>query len=322
MEKSSQICEYCNYGILNYEEINKARDLDLLVLTAFPNPVFDKTIKCSVCLNIFSEGFMTELVNKIKAQIGTGEYKDFRLSTSFSSIFQLAHILLKFETVILIENFDSGILRKIFKPIFGKVVKDSLDISFVSNSNSELSITFDFDKTIYEETFKAFDFISRIKNILDRHQIEKFSNAKSFDKSHVNDIMNSCNKQLYMSLMHKYNLMEKYTGSLFVNAEIVNNSIYLKGSYMKLSREIGQSPWEINGVKVCFSSVQDELKRKLVPLFDCSDIIMHAGGREDRDVRMLGTGRPIVIEVINPHNLSVVRSIGDELLNIVPHNRL
>ena len=80
---------------------------------------------------------------------------------------------------------------------------------------------------------------------------------------------------------------------------------------MKFSREIGQSPWEINGVKVCFSSVQDEIRRELLPFFDCSDVIMHAGGREDRDVRMLGSGRPIVIEIVNPKNLYAIKQLGD-----------
>ena len=42
------------------------------------------------------------------------------------------------------------------------------------------------------------------------------------------------------------------------------------------------------------------MKNTLIPLYDCKDCIMSAGGREDRDVRMLGKGRPFIIEIINP----------------------
>ena len=77
-------------------------------------------------------------------------------------------------------------------------------------------------------------------------------------------------------------------------------SLYLNGTYNKFTREIGQTKWEINGIRVCSSSVEEEMKNTLIPLYDCKDCIMSAGGREDRDVRMLGKGRPFIIEIINP----------------------
>ncbi len=77
-------------------------------------------------------------------------------------------------------------------------------------------------------------------------------------------------------------------------------SIYIKGNYNKYTREIGQTKWEINGIKVCVSSVEEEIKNILIPIFNCDNCIMSAGGREDRDVRMLGKGRPFIFEIINP----------------------
>ena len=69
--------------------------------------------------------------------------------------------------------------------------------------------------------------------------------------------------------------------------ELLNQNIYLKATYLKFSREVGQSPWEIKGVKVCDSSVQEEMKRTLIGTFQSDEVVMSAGEREDRDVRML-----------------------------------
>ena len=43
------------------------------------------------------------------------------------------------------------------------------------------------------------------------------------------------------------------------NLSFIKDSLYLKGNYNKLSREIWQSPWEINEERVCVSSVEEEI---------------------------------------------------------------
>lgn len=74
----------------------------------------------------------------------------------------------------------------------------------------------------------------------------------------------------------------------------------LSGSYLKFTRDIGQTPWMINGIRICASSVQEEMKITFQDEFNCDACILHAGGREDRDVRMLNSGRPFLLELVNP----------------------
>ena len=38
----------------------------------------------------------------------------------------------------------------------------------------------------------------------------------------------------------------------------------------------------------------------MLPIFGSKQAYLHAAGREDIDVRMLGQGRPFVIEFVNP----------------------
>jgi len=81
--------------------------------------------------------------------------------------------------------------------------------------------------------------------------------------------------------------------------ELGRDGIYLSGRYVKMSRRLPQSPWFINGERKGESSVEELITGPAARLFGASDCKFHAEGREDIDVRMLGGGRPFVIEVQN-----------------------
>ncbi|KAH7820122.1 putative tRNA pseudouridine [Monocercomonoides exilis] len=65
------------------------------------------------------------------------------------------------------------------------------------------------------------------------------------------------------------------------------------------------------------SCVQDEIGEDIVKLFRGEKSLFHSAGREDVDVRMLGNGRPFVIEVINPkcplRTQDELKSVEDEI---------
>ncbi len=69
--------------------------------------------------------------------------------------------------------------------------------------------------------------------------------------------------------------------------------IYIYGRYWKVGRNISQAKW-----KYPFS-IEEALENALKH-FEGEDVIIHASGREDVDVRMLGTGRPFIAEVKRP----------------------
>lgn len=94
--------------------------------------------------------------------------------------------------------------------------------------------------------------------------------------------------------------------------ELQVNPIYVAGYYKKLVRGIPQSKWlcsgcrgkgcdECNGTgKLYPESVAEIIER---PFFDETggvSTVFHASGREDIDVRMLGNGRPFIIEIKKP----------------------
>ncbi len=73
--------------------------------------------------------------------------------------------------------------------------------------------------------------------------------------------------------------------------------VFLSGRYNKYSRRLPQSPWFIDGERKLADSVQDVVEAPVVACFGADRAIFSSSGREDIDVRMLGSGRPFVLEL-------------------------
>lgn len=90
------------------------------------------------------------------------------------------------------------------------------------------------------------------------------------------------------------------------------NPLFVAGRYRKLVRDIPQSKWfcsncrgrgceKCGGTGKLYPESVEELSSK--PLLEAAQgekTAFHASGREDIDARMLGTGRPFVIEISKP----------------------
>jgi tRNA pseudouridine synthase 10 len=101
------------------------------------------------------------------------------------------------------------------------------------------------------------------------------------------------------------------------------NSAFVYGRYRKLQREIPQTEWpcrECNGTgrqrdELCdgcggtgyrYDESVEQLTAPVVrEAMDGTDATFHGAGREDVDARMLGTGRPFVVEVERPRTRRV-----------------
>ncbi|MGQ4556622.1 tRNA pseudouridine(54/55) synthase Pus10 [Halobellus sp. GM3] len=101
------------------------------------------------------------------------------------------------------------------------------------------------------------------------------------------------------------------------------HSAFVYGRYRKLERDIPQTEWPCNacqgsgyvGKQPCEKCdgtgylYQDSVEGLTAPIvrdvMDGTDTKFHGAGREDVDARMLGTGRPFVIEVMEPRRRHV-----------------
>jgi tRNA pseudouridine synthase 10 len=90
------------------------------------------------------------------------------------------------------------------------------------------------------------------------------------------------------------------------------NPLFIRGRYRKLVRDIPQSKWFCSGCrgkgcekcnwtgKLYPESVEELVSKPLLTAAEGEKTAFHASGREDIDARMLGTGRPFVLEISKP----------------------
>ncbi|MET1124387.1 MAG: tRNA pseudouridine(54/55) synthase Pus10 [Archaeoglobaceae archaeon] len=100
--------------------------------------------------------------------------------------------------------------------------------------------------------------------------------------------------------------LEDFSYELFVKP------VYLCGRYLKRVRNVSQTRWLCRacngkGCELCgytgrrfATSVEELIAEPVIRLFGAKDAILHGAGREDVDARMLGNGRPFVLEVVEP----------------------
>ncbi|CAJ0586853.1 unnamed protein product, partial [Mesorhabditis spiculigera] len=81
--------------------------------------------------------------------------------------------------------------------------------------------------------------------------------------------------------------------------------VYIAGRYCKYSRSLPQSPWSADEqiLPIPGNSVTEKVCEILKREFQAESYRFVASGREDVDVRMLGTGRPFVVHLINCRRL-------------------
>lgn len=107
--------------------------------------------------------------------------------------------------------------------------------------------------------------------------------------------------------------------------KVRSSHIFLKGYYLKLGRHISQRWWYSKNGSLRYKASIEGVAEKLVSVFLGDSVLIHAAGREDSDARMLGSGRPLIIEVVNPRKREfrlekVNDALRDEWVKIKIHD--
>ena len=101
------------------------------------------------------------------------------------------------------------------------------------------------------------------------------------------------------------------------HVEVQINSVFFYGRYKKFERGIPQTHWDCRackgkGCEKCnftgaqyLDSVEELIGRPVIEVFDGENAVLHGAGREDIDARMIGTGRPFILEVVSPKKRSI-----------------
>ncbi|CAH8385473.1 unnamed protein product [Eruca vesicaria subsp. sativa] len=87
--------------------------------------------------------------------------------------------------------------------------------------------------------------------------------------------------------------------------------IFFSGRYFKYSRNVSQTRWIIDDERMGEASVEEIIGGNILPACLGDSYKFHAAGREDIDVRMLGSGRPFLIEVQNSRKCPSQQSLTE-----------
>ncbi|MGD6934682.1 MAG: tRNA pseudouridine(54/55) synthase Pus10 [Candidatus Bathyarchaeia archaeon] len=105
------------------------------------------------------------------------------------------------------------------------------------------------------------------------------------------------------------------------------NPLFVGGRYRKLVRTIPQSKWFCSscrgkGCEKCGGtgklypeSVEELASQPILEAAQGVDSFFHASGREDIDARMLGTGRPFIVEISKPKKRFIDLKAAEEAIN-------
>ncbi len=97
--------------------------------------------------------------------------------------------------------------------------------------------------------------------------------------------------------------------SLSVNVQ--PQPLYILGNYVKLGRFISQMEWVGEGGVKYYELSIEESCRKITRIYNAEELKLHAAGREDADARMLGSGRPLVLELKVPRRRAVNLKVAE-----------
>jgi tRNA pseudouridine synthase 10 len=104
-------------------------------------------------------------------------------------------------------------------------------------------------------------------------------------------------------------------------------SLFIRGRYRKLVRGIPQTRWPCRvchgrGCERCGGtgrmyqeSVDELIRPAVIEAAQSEDTVFHGAGREDIDARMLGTGRPFVVEAVRPRVRTIDLARLEEEIN-------
>lgn len=277
-----------------------------------------KANPCVSCLGLLHSPFKEKIIDKIVTDIKQSEndYESFNLALTLPISYQLrAHSLAYYvrknypQVTYTYNNVFPWInIKDIFKetevPLIAKQVNRMLKYSSDLTINVKLSYS--------DDELECFKLLELCPDVFGQRHAKRFKGFLFSRKSVDGALNNKNNVKLRTFYINPPNVPSR---ELICDGVDINQSpMYCAGRYNKYSRTLPQSPWVIKGKRRFNTSVQELFSKDVQNLFKAQDYTFSSSGREDVDVRMLGTGRPFSIELINPQYTKVTQEEIDALM--------
>eukprot|EP00794_Sanderia_malayensis_P019836 gene19836-21778_t len=260
-------------------------------------------INCPLCLNLLKDHTLASCIDKVTQKMQAENYdsQTFAINAMVPNSVRIREHSLSVFASEKFSDFPGNVLsvKEAFKYALISKLEDG--ISKKSDVKSLLRVTAVVD---YEDDAKEMFSLPARKNV---NRKRKRNNPKSSDPT-WNSLQESLDNLNDIEAMKAYFPCppEVPTVSCFLKEVLCfQESIFVGGRYNKYSRELSQTPWFIDGVRKTETSLQELACQKIQEYFAADDVKFISAGREDVDVRMLGSGRPFALELINPRKTVV-----------------
>ncbi|XP_070382961.1 tRNA pseudouridine synthase Pus10 isoform X4 [Dermacentor albipictus] len=189
-------------------------------------------------------------------------------------------------------NIDFVSAKEVWKYIVGPMFADHFGVEFSATSGFQVSVTLPSPNAEEECGF----LLNKFPECFPNRKQRKHQCREIFTRSAVLDALRKISdddfRKLYKCPPDRPSKVEPK-----VEVSCVHSPIYLAGRYRKYSRTLSQTPWILNGKRIMEASVQELITDVVTKHIPNEKIMFSSSGREDVDVRMLGRGRPFVLEI-------------------------
>lgn len=181
-------------------------------------------------------------------------------------------------------------LKNFIKTRLSQLVEEKLPLKH--NADSPFEITVSIDTVMHKE-------VNALLQYLQDKQQTNARKKKPPDRFSLQKITNLLSTATAADFQHNGLLPPpSFTTSCTCAVTLYHQPLFIGGRYNKYSRELSQTPWFVDGVKKTKYSIQEFIVPIVEQKFSCKEIKFSSSGREDSDVRMLGNGRPFLLEII------------------------
>jgi len=158
------------------------------------------------------------------------------------------------------------------------------------------------------------EIIEREKELKEKYALESFESIKAELNREIGKL---ALPMIHRPVEFKNPQVVALVDTRFADVTLDIAPIFIAGRYNKYSREIPQTIWPCRechgkGCPHCFgqgkmymTSVQEIIGDIALEMADGQEHFFHGMGREDIDACMLGTGRPFVLEISQPHKRNI-----------------
>ncbi|TMS35454.1 hypothetical protein L596_002855 [Steinernema carpocapsae] len=251
---------------------------------------------CFLCFGITDAAFIDSVVERVSETFQKNPYDASIPSFALAFDFPTSQVLHEHVFEKLFAPLCKGPLATVpFKircvELYMKKINEKIGLRPASASSLKLTISF-----IHEE-FKPSDAEFLRKQL--PHWCPKSAEDSWYTKVRLVNMMSKITK----NVCEAYGIQSP-TRSCEGSIVFEKEPLYIAGRYCKFSRNLPQSPWtdEENTVFSLNTSVSEIVASVLVKYSKADNFRFFSSGREDIDVRMLGTGRPFCVQLLNPHD--------------------